>query len=203
MALGDPYATLAQLKSYLQVSDAVDDGELTGALTSSSREIEKHCNRQFNKATSATARIYYPDSACLAYVDDFWTTSGLVVKTDDGDDGTFETTWATTDFQLEPLNAVVDGESGWAYWRIRAIYSRCFPITSRRAPLQVTAQWGWAAVPAPVQQACLILSAEVFKLRSAPFGVAGFGEYGAIRVRENPKVCALLKPYERNRILVG
>jgi hypothetical protein len=203
MALGDSYTTLEQLKSYLQIGDAVDDGEIEDALASASREIEKHCNRQFNAASTATARVYYPDTACLVKVDDFQTLAGLVVQVDTTGNGTFDTTWDAADYQPEPLNGIVDGQIGWPYNKLRAVANRVFPTCARRAPIEVTAQWGWAAVPDPVRQACQILAAETFKLRSAPFGVAGFGEYGVVRIRENPKVCALLKPYERYPVMVA
>lgn len=188
------YATLLELKKYLGISDGTDDDELTGALASTSRGIDKHCGHSFTKDVTATARVYYPRGH-VARVDDFHTTTGLVVATDDGDAGTYGDAWAEADYQLEPLNGVVDGEPGWPYTRIRAI-GRSFPCT-QRAPLQVTAQWGWAEVPSPVKQACLIVAAETFKLKDAPFGVAGFGEFGAVRVRENPIACAKLHPYRR------
>jgi hypothetical protein len=61
--------------------------------------------------------------------------------------------------------------------------------------VEVTGVFGWPAVPAPVVQATMLVASELFRLRDAPFGVAGFGEFGAVRVRENPKVAALLDPY--------
>jgi hypothetical protein len=213
VALGDPYTTVDQLKSYLQIADTVDDAELEDALATATREIETHCDRQFNDSGSATARVFHPDSMCLTPVDDFHTTAGLIVRTDSGGDGSYATTWDAADYQLEPLNGIMDGLPGWPYNKIRAVSSKYFPtchrgahdrrVTARRASVEVTATWGWAAVPDPVRQACLILAAETFKLRSAPFGVAGFGEYGVVRVRENPKVCSLLKPYELYPVMVA
>lgn len=203
MALGDSYATLSELKAYLRITDTNDDNELTDALASASRGIESVAHRQFNDAGSATARVYYPDHARLAEVDDFHTITGLVVKTDEGDDGTYETTWAAADYQLQPLNGMVSGQTGWPWWEVWAVSSRRFPSCSDRAPLQVTARWGWATVPAPVKQACLIVAAETFKLQDAPFGVAGFGDMGAIRVRDNPMAMKRLAPYVRNPVLVA
>lgn len=202
MAIGENYATLAELKSYLKITDSAEDAELDQALSSASRGIDKYCDRSFGKDTSATARVYYSDSAYLVRVDDFHTTAGLVVKTDAGDDGTYETTWASTDYQLEPLNGMVDGETGWPFSRIRAVVGN-FPPCPRRPAVQVTAQWGWTAVPAPVKQACLIVAAETFKLATAPFGVAGFGDFGAVRVRDNPMAVRKLDPYRRAMVRVG
>lgn len=208
MALGDSYATLAELKTRLGgVSGSTDDAALTSALAVASRGIEKVCGRQFNQATSATARVYDPCTHCLAEVEDFYTTSGLVIVTDGDNDGVYETTWAAADYQLEPLNGVVDGESGWPYRTIRAVNARRFWYSSvyslRRAPLQVTAQWGWSAVPVGVKEACLAVAEETFKLKDAPWGVAGVGEWGTMRVRSNPMVMAMIAPYRLNPVLVA
>jgi hypothetical protein len=120
---------------------------------------------------------------------------GLLVAVDSDGDGVFETTWTAADYELRPLNGIVGGQPGWPYNQIRAVGSKCFPRCSRRAVLQVTARWGWAAVPAPVHEACLIVASETVKLRDAPFGVAGYGDYGAIRVRNNPMAMGMLAPY--------
>jgi len=203
MALGDSYATVADLRSRLNITDTTDDTRLTAALSAASRGIERTCQRQFNTASTATARVYRPDSRYEAKVDDFSTTTGLIIKTDEGDDGTYDTTWDTSDYELFPLNGIQDGEVGWPYWRIRSVESRWFNTWNRRAFLQVTAKWGWAAVPAVIAESTLIVAAEMFKLKDAPFGVAGFGDYGAVRVRENPVVGAMIKPYIREPVLVG
>lgn len=202
MALGDPYVTATELKTYLGISDSVDDTAIANACSAASRAIEKYCERQFNKTTTAAARVFAPVTCHLAHVDDFHTIIDLVIKTDAADDGTFETTWATTDYLLEPLNGVVDGESGWPFYtaRTRRSGAQYFPLG---ASLQVTAQWGWTAVPAAVKQAAYVMASETFKLASAPFGVAGFGEFGPIRVRQNPMVAEMLDPYRRYSVLVG
>jgi hypothetical protein len=207
MALGDLYATSDQLKDYIgqAAADSTNNSRITDALTSSSRSIEKYCHRQFNLASSATARVFYPDSSKFTFVDDFATTVGLVIKTDTNGDGTFETTWAAADYQLEPLNGVVDGETGWPYWKIRAVGSNSFPCvtSSQLAPLQVTASWGWAAVPADVKQSCLILGSSYFRLAGAQFGLAGMDQFGPIRVKAMPQVAELLGPYVREPVLCG
>ena len=202
MAIGDAYATVPEIKSRLDVNDEVDDNALTNALLVASRGIEKMCGRQFNKATSATARVYRPDSARRVDVDDFHTTTGLIVATDDGDDGTFTTTWSANDYELTPLNGVVDGEPGWPYSKVRALNTRWFPCGTR-ATVRVTAQWGWAEVPAMVKEATLISAVEIFKLKDAPFGVGGYTDFGIMRVRDNPFVARMLAAYVRHPVLVA
>lgn len=202
MALGDPYATLAQLKTYLIVTDSVQDALLTDALATSSRLIEHHCSRQFNTAGSASARVYYPDSSCHVEVADFSTTAGLVVKYSTSDDAVYNVTLTAAQYQLLPLNGVVDGESGWPY-NVIVTQSLVLPRGTLRPSVEVTANWGWAAVPGPIKQACIYLAEQTYKLKGAPFGVAGFDQFGPVRVRDNPLVMAMLEPYRLEGVFVG
>lgn len=200
-AYGSSYATLTELKARLQISDATEDDMLELALVASSRCIDDWCRRSFSASTAASTRVYAPLSGELAIVDDFWTTDGLVIATGYGDD-VYDTTLGTADRFLEPVNGLVGGQSGWPYWRIRTRNGALYP-SALATTLQVTAKWGWAAIPAPVHQACLILAEEIYKLKDTPFGVAGYGEYGAVRVRDNPKVASMLAPYRREAVLVA
>jgi hypothetical protein len=199
LALGDSYAALAELKTRLGgVTGSTYDTPLTEALSAASREIEKCTGRQFNKASSASARVYVPRMEERLEVDDFYTTTGLIVATDTAANGSYSTTWATTDYQLEPLNGVVDGETGWPYFEIVGVGNYGFPLGARTAAVRITAAWGWNAVPAPIKEATLIAAEALFKRKDAPFGVAGANELGfSIRLREDPYVSKLIEPYRR------
>src|SRR5262245_6787991 len=203
MTLGASYATTTQLKTYLKITDTVDDTLLSDALSTASRQIEKICNRQFNDAGSASARVYYPRSSYCVKVDDFSTVTGLVVKADTGDTGTFNQTWTTSDYQVEPLNGIVDGETGWPYYEITAVNNLWFLTFTRRPSVQITAECGWTAFPAGVKLVCVILAEEVYKLKGAPFGVATFDQFGPIRVKDNPKVMGWLAKYIREPVMVA
>ena len=202
MALGDAYASATTIKSYMRITDTTEDALITTAAGVASRTIEKICGRQFNKATSATARVFAPQYQNLAVIDDFHTTSGLIVAVDYGDDGTYDTTLTSADYTLEPINGVVDGELGWPFWRIRLV-NTVFPSSSAHGSLQVTAQWGWTAVPDPITLSCVYLAEEAYKLKGAPFGVANTDQFGPIRVRNNPKIMSWLAPYQRDMTLVA
>ena len=202
MALGDLYIDAEDLKDRLEIEDNDDMVRLTGAVEAASRGIEKFCGRQFNDAGSVSARVFEVTSCHLAYVDDFHTITGLVIQTDDDDNGVYERTWTTSDYELAPLNGIVGGEIGWPFWKIRHVgWNRGFPQL-RRAGLQVTARWGWSAVPAAVTEACRIAAEEIFKLRDTPFGIGGYGDFGVIKVRDNPFISRLLTPYRRTGALL-
>jgi hypothetical protein len=203
MALGDSYATLSEFKDYISLNDddLIDDLKLSDALASASREIEKFTGRQFNNTATATPRLYRPKRRNLVSIDDFHTIDDLVIQT--GYAGSFSTTWTDSDYQLEPLNGIVDGELGWPFYKIRAVGNQCFDSCSARATLQVTAQWGWSEVPSLVKQACLIIASETFKIKDAPFGVQGYGEFGPVRVKDSPIAKRMLGPYRLNPVKVG
>jgi len=209
MALGDPYADLSDIKSYLKLDplDTTRDAALTSALLSASSDIEKHCQRQFNMDTGASSRVFAPDTLFECRTDDFATTSGLGIAIDPGGTGTFSQTLTASQYELYPLNGISDGVPGWPYNRIRAIGGTWFQqygVWRRKGVVQVTATWGWPAVPAPIKQATLIIAAQKYRLADAPWGVAGMTEFGtAVRIREIPLVKETLCPYVRYPVLGG
>lgn len=194
-----PYCTPQQLKQYIdERASGADDTRATWAVNSATAWIDDYCHRVFSKDDTASARVFVASRVDYIYVDDFHTTTGLVVKTDDTDDGTFGQTWTSSDYELEPLNGQINGRT-YPYYRVNACgsYDLLLPCL-RRARVQVTAQWGWASVPDPVFNACLVLAQMYHRLRDAPFGAAGFDGLGIIRVRaENPQVISMLEPYVR------
>lgn len=210
MAAGDIYATGAELAQYIASAnnDATIDtsntsGDLTAAVTAASRAIEQVCGRVFWDAGSATARTFQADNGYCISVPDFSTATGLVVATDETDDGTYDTTWSSTDYQVGPADGIYNGATGWPFTQIEAVESRVFPTFGRRRRVQITAQWGWAAVPDAVKQATLILGHRLFDRPNTPEGVAGFGEFGAVRlVQRDPDVMALISGYRRDAMLV-
>lgn len=143
MALGDSYATVAELESRLGTPD---DGTYTALLDAASRAVETFTRRQFNQTVTATARKYRAVDPQRLPVDDFHTTTGLVVSVDG-------TAWAAADFEARPPDGVMDGQSGWPFSDLMTV-GRYWP-NNRRATIEVTAQWGWAAVPAAIKQATL------------------------------------------------
>lgn len=196
-AVGSDYATLAELKTQLTITDAADDASLTAALTESSRAIDEHCGRHFDVPSAVSVRVFEPNDDTSLEVDDIATTTGLVVRTDDNDDGAFETTWAiSTDFIVAPHNAITDG---LPVTRLTGVGSRGFPIGTMRPTVQVTAQFGWVAVPAQVKRATLIMAARLFRRRNTPEGVAGGSDFGVVRISrwEDPDVVRLLAPFVR------
>lgn len=208
MAIGDPYASLTDIKNYLKLplADTTRDANLSAALAAATGDIEKHCHRQFNLDSTVSQRLYQPDSWHDVRTDDFGTLTGLIVDVDNSGNGTFDVTLATLDYEVYPLNGISDGTPGWPYNRLLATGGSLFPMRTykRRGTVRVTARWGWPSVPATIKQACLIIAAQKYRLADAPWGVAGMTEFGtAVRIREIPLVKETLVPYIRYPVLGG
>jgi len=187
MAVTNGYATLAEAKSFLSISDNVDDTLLENMIEAASRSIDRIANRRFYLDSTASARQYRVSSPVILYTDDIGTTSGLIVQTDDDGDGTFETTLTlNTDYIMDPLTAL---SLGRPFTQITIVStSNNFPIfpglfqNGLRPGVQVTARFGWPTVPDDINQACLILTADLYKRKDSPGGILGLGDLGAIRM---------------------
>jgi len=194
VAITNGYCTLAEVKAALRIIDSADDTLLENAVEAASRRIDGECSRRFYADANASARTYAATKNTLLPVDDISSTSGLVVKIDADADGTFETTLtAGVDYQLEPTNALAQSRP---IEQLRALDTG-FPVAANgRALVEVTARWGWPAVPDAIREAAVLLASRQFKRYDSPLGVAGFGDLGAIIVRRiDPDVAVLLAPY--------
>jgi hypothetical protein len=198
MAITNGYATLAQVKSALRISDAIDDSILEMAVEAASRAIDGHAARYFYSSGTAT-RLYAADDSFVVQTDDIAGTA-IVLQTSSAGDGIFDTTFAPIDYQLEPLNGNVDGLPV-PFTRIRAVENYLFPVEVEQALVKVTAVFGWASVPIAITQATIIQASRIYKRLESPLGVAGFGELGAISVTRDldPDVAQLVAPYRRLR----
>lgn len=182
MAITNGYATLNELKAFVSIAqaDTDHDADLERNVEAASRMIDEYTGRIFYDTGSATAKTFRAHSPYRLDVPDFSTTSGLTVKTDTTNDGSYDTTWTiTTDFIVETES---ETRSGSPYVRVLTTDTYLFPTIGRRRRVEVTARWGWTAVPVEVEQTCLIVAAELWRRKDAPFGVAGFGPDGAVRV---------------------
>lgn len=197
------YTSATALASALDLQEP-DDTTLTLVISAASRLVDSHCGRQFGPGASS-AREFGPyshasgvgilDPWCIAIYDASTVTA---VKSDYGDDGTYETTWTSgTDYHLTPLNGVgPNGQAGWPYSRIVAHSNRTFPVGNYHAAVQVTAVWGWSAIPDDVTLATQMVAEEMYKaVREAPFGSANLTDFGPVFIRGNKRYQDLLMPY--------
>ena len=204
LAIGDPYASRAELKDWLGIrdSDTTKDARMDARLASATDDINRWTHRQFGRDEVVSARMFRPGRSGLD-THDFWTISGLVITPYTG--VTAGAPWDLANLSIEPLDGIVDQMPGWPYRRIcfdygdHPLWSSLLSGTSR---VQVTAKWGWENCPANVNTACLLLAAQDNKSSDAAFGVVGFGDY-AMRIKSNPMAEEKLRPYVIDEIQVG
>lgn len=171
-----------------------NDTAMEAAINGASRFIDKFCERHFY--SSAETRCYTPMDTRVVYVDDLL--SVTTFKTDEDGDGVYETTWATTDYNLYPYNAALDGQP-YTVIEISSGGTRRFPASVSKS-VQIAGAFGYSATaPNDVKMACLIQASRLFKRSNAPFGIAGTSELGIMQMI--PKIDAdvrmLLEPFRR------
>ena len=190
------YATLAQVKAALRITDSVDDTLIEMARESASDLIDGYTGRTFTTSGTVT-RVFAPADDYVLQTDDLAGTA-VTITSSTGADGVFDTTWKTTDYQLEPLNGVSNGQAV-PYTRIRAIQDYLWPTAGGEATVRVTGVFGFPSVPIVITQATVLQASRIFTRLQSPLGVAGFGEMGVVRVTRalDPDVAALVEPYRR------
>jgi hypothetical protein len=205
MAIINGYATLADVKAAARITDTIDDALLEIAIESSSRDLDAYTERVFySTGATAVARVYIPQDIYLVETDDIISVTS--VKSDSNGNGTFDVTWETSDFQLEPLNGRAGGIDTPAT-RIRAIGQYLWPVyeprnvNSNQASVQVTGVFGFATIPSAIKQATILASLRAYKRYESPTGVLGFSDMGVVRIgRLDPDVQRLVDPYRKVRM---
>ena len=204
------YCSVEELKDRLKITASTEDLSLQMAVQSAARWIEGCTGRYFWQGNDT--RTYVPYDIYEQPLDDI--VSVTTFKCDFDGDGVFEQTWTQgTDYQLtfdgHEFNQNVTGEAR-PYTRARVINAagggRFFPFVWPFSPMnriQVTGVFGWPAVPLAVKQAALMVATDFYKMKDAPFGVAGSAEFGMVRISAGAAAWSLLCPYISPRRKVG
>jgi hypothetical protein len=163
------YASVAEFKDRMSIDDTARDLAIDRVLQSASRWIDKATGRRFYTNDTPEVRYYSLESAYWnpSYrwpyadhirTDDVQTLTELA--TDANGDGVYETVWTNpTDYHLEPLNALVNGEPYTAI--VRTNYSGRFNFPSYAHSIRATGTFGYctlANVPAGVREATLMVA---------------------------------------------
>lgn len=192
VAAATEYCTVADVRQQLGDTDLrLPEEALRTAVATASREIDEHCGRKFWLDRETSTRLYDGGFAQIL-IDDVGTLDELEVAT--AADGSTFTTLVADAYELSPLNPVMDVPHAW-WWLSEAPGSDTTWAWARR--IRVTARWGWSSVPEQVRLACVLRAVNLFKRKDSPYGVAGFGEFGVMRIRMDPDVNALLQPFVR------
>lgn len=190
------YVTLPDFRAYLRNEMAgVDDVDLQEALDSASEAINDHCARSFTVAGAASARLYVPSDEEVLFIDDATTVTAVSVN---------GVALASTEYQKEPLNGILNGQSVPYTRLVRLGGYEWEPdiVDERKAIISVTATWGWSAVPSRVLTACKILAKEIAEARNQVGGYVDLGEVAA-RAVSHPKYGQMLYRLQRVDRTVG
>lgn len=184
-SLGKLYCTVEALKSRFKDVRTTDDSEYHAACFAASRALEQYCQRTFYRSTET--RTLNPGGLyCLDLPAFYDLVSVTTLKTDSGGDGTFETTWSTTDYQLLTSDGTPNinaGPESKPYAKVKAIGLQTFPLISssplaRSDRVEINGVWGWPTVPWAIKQAAAIVAAETFKLKdSAGAATSGYDDF--------------------------
>jgi hypothetical protein len=215
-AVNFAYCSVGEVKSALAVSpdDTKDDFEIQRAVLSATSMLTNECGQHFYRVTEARTFTY--DSITALFTDPFVPGSITSFKLDYDGDGVYEVTWAeNVNYQAmrfaDHYNAGYLGEKR-PHNYVQALLNSSvgggqflpfiWPWTQRNR-VQITATWGWQSVPQNIANAALILAVDLFKAKDTPWGVAGFGELGLVRVQSNPQIMDLITDYQNPRNVVG
>lgn len=184
MTWAPDYCTLAELKSYLKISDSVDDAFAALWITAVSRNVDDFCGRQFGQVAAAEDRYYTPvwdrpQAAWVCEIDDLQDTTGLTFKDQNGT-AIPAATANSAGYTLLPRNAaakgrpyervklsgLVGGVTGWV-WGVQG-----WP----GGELTAHGVWGWTAGtagPTIAKTGLFLQAARLEARRQSPFGIAG------------------------------
>lgn len=190
------YATLAEAKASLGITDSADDTALQSCLDAADQLINNYVDTKVGFGQTASQTRYYTATRF-----DFVLTDPIVsvsqLATDVNGDGAYSQVWSGSDYILAPRNAALDSRP---YIEIdtspfsNADYN--FPVGYLE--VKVTGIFGWPSVPAAVKQAALIQCGAIFASRTAPFGAVGSESLGGVlrmSAALHPEARALLDAY--------
>lgn len=189
-AVTDSYATFETYSTIYGKQNASQAVQYAAVLEAVSRYMDWRLGRFFTKDAAAVARVLTPGlDALLGYNGELFTpdivsVSASGIKVDTDRDGLFtdETAFALTDYQLHPVNAPYGPEPRpytqivIPYWSTKSAWEEGYPV-------EITAVWGWPAVPKAIELACCRL-ANIWQ---------GEGMWSTRRVTEMGEVLSLSK----------
>jgi hypothetical protein len=198
MATTNAYATLAELKTEIGISDSTDDGALELALDTASRWLDEKCGWRFFTTGTDESRYYTAEHAHRLAVPE-----GLISLTtlacDQDGDRTYEETWTvTTDYDLTPDNAALDGEP---YTHIEIAPLGRYGFSKWRKGVKLTGKFGYAATaPKPIKRACVLKAQQLFMRKDMPFGVMSASAVGTVsmKIPQDADILSAVTNYKRS-----
>ena len=132
------YCTIADIKGALGITSTTDDTVMRKHAEAASRSIDNYCNRRFYVTTETKTF----DGATTLWLPDLLSITTL--KTDEGNDGTFENTYATTDY-IKYGGGLEDSLNRLPYTRLEINPSGNYSsfASSYKVGVQIVGTWGY------------------------------------------------------------
>lgn len=170
------YAMAREYRAAIQMTDHTKDFDIERDLEAISRYIDKRLDRFFTKDHIPVTRTYIiPATSPRLYVDDMAEAPSAV--TING------ANLPSNSYDLWPLNAALEPEPR-AYIRLDLIPQGSIPFFKKGDRVEVTARFGWPAVPAAIKSATIQLTA-ILRLES-PRATQRISELGEAAVEASP-----------------
>lgn len=196
MAIVNGYCTLAEYYArngeFTAGADTGRDGIIEAMIEAASRWIDRHTQRKFY--ASSETRYFTARCGYEVRVPDLLSVTTL--KTDEDGDRTYETTWATTDYDLMPYNY-----TPYQWIEITPNGNNVFPLL--RKGIEIAGSWGYASTtPDDINEACLLLSARLYKRKDTTFGILGNTRLGQVtmQVPKDEDIIGLLQAYVKRDV---
>jgi hypothetical protein len=135
------YASLAQVKRQLRISDTTDDDVLKATISNVSRQIDQFCDRHFFPIVAV--KYFETDDYSELSIPGEDLLSVTTLEVDQDDDGTYEESWASNTYVLCPRNAATEYPSR-PYWEVEVPLrnTNYFPVAGEY-PIKITGLWGY------------------------------------------------------------
>lgn len=186
------FPTTEDIKSYLRNEKPTEDDGLYGeAIAAAIQTLNDACQRNFTVATGVqSARTFVPDcGSATVYIGDAVSVTSVVENS--------VTLTVGSHYQLEPVGTVSAAGLTTPYNTIRRLDGWWY-TNNRRGTVVVTANWGFAAIPDRIIEACKILAKDIIQNREVVFGMVDTAE-GSMSPRMNPTVRATITAYRGPR----
>jgi hypothetical protein len=177
-------------------TDSEDEDAIESVITAISRAIDDITARRFYATTET--RYFTADRHDYLRVFDLLSITTSKLLTDEDGDRVYEQIWATTDYDLMPFNASLDGEPyTWITLTPNGDYS--FPLVSRG--VSINGSFGYSSTTPPaVEEACLLSAHRLMKRANTPLGVSGSTNLAQVNIiiktmAADPDIMGLLMPY--------
>jgi hypothetical protein len=150
------YATLAELKTYLGISDTGDDTLLTDLLSRAQKAIETFCDRVFEAASDSTRyfdAVEDTDNAWLFFDEDIC--SITAITNNEGDESISSSEYVTVPRNDTPYYAIKLLSSSNKYWTY---------TNDPESAIAVTGKWAYSeTAPDDIKQATIRLAAWLYR----------------------------------------